>query len=78
MSSRDLFSSSALARWVYEADSFVSVQLTEQEPGARDKCRTDCARWDTIDWAWKRISYEMKDHGIYIIRQDQYYLTLQK
>jgi hypothetical protein len=52
-----------MARKFDEAADFVSVQLTEQEPGIYDKCHPDYARWDRIDLAWKKISRETKESG---------------
>jgi hypothetical protein len=52
-----------MAQKVDEATNFVSVQLTEQEPGIYDKCHPDCARQDKMDLAWERVSHETKESG---------------
>jgi hypothetical protein len=52
-----------MARNIDEADNFVFVQLTEQEPGMYDRCHADYVRKDTIDLAWERISHETKESG---------------
>jgi hypothetical protein len=48
-----------------EATNFVFVQLIEQHPGIYAKRHPDYARRDKIDLAWKRISHEMKESGVY-------------
>jgi hypothetical protein len=55
-----------MARKVDEASNFVFVQLIEQEPGIYDKCHPDYTRRDKRDSAWKRISREMNESGMYI------------
>jgi hypothetical protein len=50
-----------MSRKVDEADNFVFAQLNEQEPCIYDKCHADYARRDKIEWAWERISHEMKE-----------------
>jgi hypothetical protein len=52
-----------MAQKVDEATNFVSVQLTEQEPGIYDKRHPDCARQDKMDLAWERVSHETKESG---------------
>jgi hypothetical protein len=55
-----------IARKVDEDANFVSVQLTEQEPGVYDKRHLDYARWNKTDFAWERISHQMKEPGSWL------------
>jgi hypothetical protein len=52
-----------MTRKADEAAYFVSVQLTGQEPGIYDKCHSDYAKRDKIDFAWERISHKTKESG---------------
>jgi hypothetical protein len=49
-----------MTRKVDEVANFVFVQLIEQEPSIYDKLHPDYGRRDKIDFAWERISHEMK------------------
>jgi hypothetical protein len=53
-------------RKVDENANFVFVQLIQQESGIYDKCHPDYARRDKIDFAWERISHEMKESGFWL------------
>jgi hypothetical protein len=55
-----------MARKGDKAANLVFVQLIEQEPGIYDKYHPNYARRDKTDLAWERISYEMKESGMYV------------
>jgi hypothetical protein len=44
----------------------LSVQLTEQKSGTYEECYQDYARQEKIEFAWERISHEMKKSGMYV------------
>jgi hypothetical protein len=66
-----------VARKVDEAANFVSVQLTEQEPGICDKRHPDYARRDKTDLAWERIFHEMKESDMCVYKIAKTYKRIQ-
>jgi hypothetical protein len=54
-----------MAQKVNEATNFAVVQLIEKEPCLYDKSHPDYACRNKVDFAWDRISHDVKEPGIF-------------
>jgi len=57
-----------MAQKVHEATNFAFVHLTEQEPGLCEKSHPDYAWRDKVDLAWERISHDIRERGIFLLK----------
>jgi hypothetical protein len=57
-----------MAQKVNEATNLAFVQLIDQGPSLYEKSLSDYTRRDKVDLAWERISQDIRESGIFLLK----------